>query len=52
MDGKELSCELEFRKFHTVVVMGIFAMNLADGWTDRMDDGHTDRWTELHVESH
>ena len=22
------------RKFHTVILMGIFTMNLADGWTD------------------
>ena len=32
--------------------MGIFAMNLADGWKDGTDDGHTDRQTEFQVESH
>ena len=26
-------------------------MNLADGWTDRTDDGHTDGQMEFKVES-
>ena len=32
--------------------MGIFNMKFADGWTDRMDNGHTDGWTDFQVESH
>ena len=39
-----------FGKFHTAILMGIFTMNLADGWTDRTDDGHTDRQMEFQVE--
>ena len=30
----------------------IFTVNLADGWTDRTDDRHTDGWMEFQVESH
>ena len=30
-----------FRKFHTGILIGIFTVNLADGWTDGTDDGHT-----------
>ena len=40
-----------FRKFHTGKLVGIFTMDLADGWMDRTDDGHTDTQTEFHVES-
>ena len=40
-----------FRKFHPAILMGIFTMNLADGWMNRTDDGHTDRQMEFQVES-
>ena len=40
-----------FRKFHTVILMDTFMVNLADGWMDGTDDGHTDGWTEFQVES-
>ena len=39
-----------FRKFHTEILVGIFTIILADGWTDRTDDGHTDRRMEFQVE--
>ena len=41
-----------FGKFCTAICMGIFAMNLANCWTDRTDDRHTDGWMEFQVESH
>ena len=41
-----------FGKFCTAILIGIFTVNLADGWLDGMDDRHTDRWTEFQVESH
>ena len=41
-----------FRKFHTVILVGIFTVNLADGWTDGTDDGHTEGQMEFQVESH
>ena len=31
-----------FREFHPSILMGIFIINLADGWMDGTDDGHTD----------
>ena len=40
-----------FGKFHTGLLISIFIMNFADGWMDRIDGGHTDRHTELQVES-
>ena len=40
-----------FWKFHLAILMGIFTMNLADGWMDRTDDGHTDGWMEFQVQS-
>ena len=40
-----------FRKFHPAILMGIFTMNLADGWMDGTDDGDTDGWMEFQVES-
>ena len=40
-----------FRKFHTAILVGIFTMNLADGWTDRAYNGHTDGQMEFQVES-
>ena len=39
-----------FTNFCPVILMGIFTMNLADGWMDRTDNGHTDGLTELHME--
>ena len=41
-----------FRKFCTAILVGIFTVNLADGWTDRTDDRHADGQTEFQVESH
>ena len=35
-----------FGNFHTVIHVGIFTMNSADGWMDRTDDKHTDRQTD------
>ena len=40
-----------FGKFCTGILISIFTMNLADGWMDGTDDGHTDRQTEFQVES-
>ena len=40
------------RKFCTAILVGIFTVNLADGWMDRMNNGHTDKSMELQVESH
>ena len=40
-----------FGEFHTGVLIGIFTMNLADGWMDRTDDGHTDGQMEFQVAS-
>ena len=31
-----------FGKFHPEILIGIFTVNLADGWMDRTDDGHAD----------
>ena len=39
-------------KFGPGILMGISTMDLVYGWTDRMDDGHTDRWMDFQVESH
>ena len=36
-----------FRKFHPAILVGIFTMDLADGSTDRTDDGHTDGWMDF-----
>ena len=41
-----------FGKFHTGILISIFAMNSADGWMDRTNDGHTDGQMEFQVESH
>ena len=41
-----------FRKFGPGILMGIFTMNLADGWTGGMDDRCTHRQTNFQVESH
>ena len=41
-----------FRIFHSAILAGIFTMNLADGWMDRTDDGHTDGQMEFQLESH
>ena len=41
-----------FGKFHPAILSGIFTLNLADGWMDRADNGHTDRWMVFQVESH
>ena len=41
-----------FGRFHIEIPMGIFTMNLADGWTDGTDNRHTDGKTEFHMESH
>ena len=49
MDGREVSCQMEF---HPAIIVGIFTMNLADGWMDGIDNRHTDGWTDLQVESH
>ena len=40
-----------YRKFCTAILVGIFTVNLDDGWMDGTDDGCTDRWTEFQVES-
>ena len=34
------------------ILVGIFTMNLADGWMDGADDRHTDIWKEFQMESH
>ena len=31
-----------FGRLHMGILISIFTMNLADGWTDGTDDGHTD----------
>ena len=49
-EGK-LSWVLDFWKFHPAILMGIFTMNLTDGWMDRTDDGRTDGWMDFQVES-
>ena len=37
-------------KFCTPILMGIFTVNLADGWMDRTDDGCIDRqWNHIWV---
>ena len=41
-----------FQKFHTAILLGNFTMNLAGGWTDRTDNGHTDGQMEFQVEAH
>ena len=38
-------------KFCPGILTGIFTANLADGWMDGSDDGHTDGWMEFQVES-
>ena len=38
-------------KFHTAMLMGIFTINLADGWTDGTHDGHAGIWVDFKVES-
>ena len=40
-----------FEKYHTAMLIGIFTVILADGWTDRTDDGHTDRKMDFQLES-
>ena len=40
-----------FGKSFTAILTGIFTMNLADGWMDGADDGHTDILTDFQVES-
>ena len=52
MDGKELSWVLDVQEISSSNTCGISHMNLADGWMDGTDDGHTHRWMEFHVESH
>ena len=39
-----------FRKFNPAILLGTITMSLADGWMDRMNDGHTDRWMDFQVE--
>ena len=39
---KEIFPGLYVHDFHTAVLVGIFTVNLADGWMDGTDDGHTD----------
>ena len=41
-----------FGKLPPAILVGIFTVNLADGWMDGTDDGHTDGWMEFQVESH
>ena len=41
-----------FGKFHTGILIGIFTMNLADGWADGTDNGHTDREMEFPLDSY
>ena len=41
-----------FGKFPIAIFVGIFTMNLAEGWMDGTDDRHTDAWMEIQVESH
>ena len=41
-----------FKKFHTAILVGIFTVNLGDGWMDGTDDGQTDGLTDLQMESH
>ena len=41
-----------FGKFCPAIFVGISTLNLAGGWTDRTDDGHTHGWMEFQVESH
>ena len=41
-----------FRKKFLGILMGIFTMNLADGWTDGTDDRCTRGQTDFQVESH
>ena len=43
MDRREFSHELDVLEICTAILMGIFTASLADGWTDRTDDRHTDR---------
>ena len=31
-----------FTKFHTAILLGIFTVNLADGWLDGTDNRHID----------
>ena len=40
-----------FRKLNRGILIGIFTMNLADGWMDRTDNRHTDgqRWNHILV---
>ena len=35
-----------FRKFHPAILLGIFTMNLGDGWTDGTDNGHKPSMTQ------
>ena len=51
MNGKEFSWVFDIQEFHPAILVGIFTVNLADGWMDGTDSGHTDRQTELQVES-
>ena len=51
MDRRDFPWDLDFGKFHPAILMGIFTVTLADGWMDRMDDGHTDGQIDFQVES-
>ena len=44
---KGISWVFEFQEIQTAILVGIFTVNLGDGWTDGTDDGHTDRWMEV-----
>ena len=52
MDGKEFSWVSDIQELLSSNTLGYFHHELADGWMDRTDDGHTDIWTEFQVESH
>ena len=44
-----------FREFHTVILVGIFTINLTDGLTDGADDGHlmdgqSSGWSHISVD--
>ena len=49
MEGK-FSRTWTFRNFGPGILMGIFTMNFADGWMDRMDDRCTDGQMDFQVE--
>ena len=41
-----------FGKLHTGILISIFTLNLAYGWMDKTDDGHTEGQMEFQMESH